>query len=58
MWSATTPESDQAPPVQPFYGSPGPILDLPDDPQPIHFFEQLVDSDILQLIVTERFIDK
>ena len=52
-WSATTPENDQAPPAQQFSGSPGPITDLPDDPQPIHFFEQLVDPDILQLLVTE-----
>ena len=50
-WSATTPENDQAPPAQPFSWSPGPITDLPDDSQPIHFFEQ-VDPDILQLIVT------
>ena len=59
-WSAATPENDQAPPALQFSGSPGPITDLPDDPQPIHFFEQLVDPDILQLIATEtnRCIDK
>ena len=39
LWSATTPENDQAPPAQQFSGSPGPITDLPDDPQLIHFFE-------------------
>ena len=46
-------ESDEAVAAPPFLGSPGPQLDLPEDPQPVHFFEQLVDDDILQLIVTE-----
>ena len=57
-WLATTPECDQSVAAPPFLGSPGPQLDLP-DPQPVHFFEQLVDIDILQLIVTEtnRFRD-
>ena len=52
-WLATTRESDEAVAAPPFLGSPGPQLDLPEDPQPVHFFEQLVDDDILQLLVTE-----
>ena len=58
-WLATTPDCDQSVAAPPFLGSPGPQLDLPEDPQPVHFFEQLVDDDILQLIVTEtnRFRD-
>ena len=52
-WLATTPESDEAVAAPPFLGLPGPQLDLPEDPQPVHFFEQLMDDDILQLIVTE-----
>ena len=53
LWLPTTPDSDQAPPAPGFSASPGPILHLPSDPQPIHFFEQIVDVDILQLIVAE-----
>ena len=52
-------QCDEAVAAPPFLGSPGPQLDLPEDPQPVHFFEPLVDDDVLQLIVTEtnRFRD-
>ena len=46
-------QCDEAVAAPPFLGSPGPQLDLPEDPQPVHFFEPLVDDDVLQLIVTE-----
>ena len=49
LWLATTPESDQAVAATPFLGSPGPQLDH----QPVDYFEQIVDDDILQLIATE-----
>ena len=37
-WLATTPESDQTVAAAPFLGSPGPQLDLPEDPQPVDVF--------------------
>ena len=52
-WLATTPESDQTVAATPFLGSPGPQLDLPEHHQPVDYFEQIVDDDILQLIATE-----
>ena len=39
-WLATTPESDQAVAAAPFLGSPGPQLDLPEDPQPVNILSR------------------
>ena len=52
-WVSTTPESDLPPQTLLFRGNAGPRLDLPDDPQPLDFFRQLVGDDILHLIVDE-----
>ena len=52
-WLLTTPATDQQPPPKPFTATKATNLNLPDDPQPIDFFCQLVDDDILQLLANE-----
>jgi hypothetical protein len=52
-WESTTPDSDTQPPPPSFTESTGPRLDLPDEPQPIHFLVQLLTADIVGLIVME-----
>ena len=52
-WVITTPGNDQQPPPKPFTATKATNLHLPQDPQPIDYFSQLVDHDVLQLIADE-----
>ena len=58
-WVPTTAESDTPTRMPPFTGTPGPRLDLPDDPQPLFLFRQLLSEDLISLIIdeTNRYVN-
>jgi len=52
-WQTVSTSTDVAPTVPTFTATPGPHLQLPSNPQPVDFLEQLLDEDILGLVVDE-----
>ncbi len=52
-WQTASTSTDVAPTAPTFTSTPGPHLELPTNPQPVNFLEQVLDEDLLGLVIEE-----